>query len=141
MAKDYDPKKVTLTLGAHTAQGFADGTFITVARNNQMWTVHSGASGETARSKSNDRSGTIELVVMQTSLTNDFLSAQVALDESSLNSGKFVLGLLDSNGITVCGAVEAWVQQQPSAEYSKEISDRTWIIETGDLEMFVGGTT
>ncbi|TDI74601.1 MAG: DUF3277 family protein [Betaproteobacteria bacterium] len=140
MAKDYDPKKVTLNLGGHIAQGFAEGTFITVARNNDMWTLQSGASGETARSKSNDRSGTIEVTLMQTSITNDYLASKAALDESDLNGGKFAAGLMDANGTTLVGAVELWVKQQPSMELAKELSDRTWMLETGDLEMFVGGT-
>ena len=139
MAKDYDPKKVVLTIGGHPIEGYADGTFITVSRNNQMWTLHSGASGETARSKSNDLSGTVEIVLMQTSVSNDVLSAKVKADELT-NGGKFILGIDDEHGKTVIGALEAWVQQQPSSEFAKELSDRTWIIETGNLQMFIGGT-
>ena len=139
MAKDYDPKKVVLTIGGHPVEGYADGTFITVSRNNQMWTLQSGASGETARSKSNDRSGTVEIVLMQTSVSNDVLSTKVKDDELN-NSGKFVLGIDDEHGKTVIAGLESWVQQQPSTEFAKELSERTWIIETGDLEMFIGGT-
>ena len=139
MAKDYDPKKVVLTIGGHPVEGYADGTFITVSRNNQMWTLQSGASGETARSKSNDRSGTVEIVLMQTSVSNDVLSTKVKDDDLN-NSGKFVLGIDDEHGKTVIAGLESWVQQQPSTEFAKELSERTWIIETGDLEMFIGGT-
>ncbi len=139
MAKDYDPKKVTCTYAGHTFEGYADGTFITVSRNNQMWTAQVGASGEGARSKSNDRSGTVELSLMMTSKSNDFLSARAALDELN-GSGKGVLGILDENGTTIVGATEAWVQQIPSMEYGKELSERTWVLETTDLEIFIGGT-
>lgn len=138
--KDYDPKKVTLSLGGHIAEGFADGTFITVSRNNPTWTHKSGASGESARGKSNDFSGTIELSLMQTSKTNDFLSAKMVLDESNLNAGKFPVGIIDANGTTVITGVEAWVTQPPSTEWGKEIGDRVWTIEVGELLMFVGGT-
>ena len=132
-------QKVQSLLGGHTVAGYADGTFITVARNNQMFTLQSGASGETSRSKSNDFSGTIELQIMQTSLTNEWLQTKATLDEVS-NGGKFAVGLIDGNGTTVVTAVEAWVQQQPSTEFGKELSERTWIIETGELIMKLGGT-
>jgi len=138
--KDYDPLKITVLLGTHIASGFADGTFVTANRSNQTWTVSRGASGESARAKSNDKSGTIEITLMQTSLTNDFLSAQMLLDESSLSSGKFPFTLIDSHGTTVLAATEAWVQQPASVEYGKEMSDRVWTIESGDIDFFVGGT-
>lgn len=138
--KDYDPKKVTLNLGGHIAEGFADGTFITVERNNQTWNHKSGASGESARAKSNDLSGTFSITLMQTSLTNDYLSTKLALDEGPNNAGKFPIGIIDANGTTLLTAVEGWVQQPPSTEYGKEIGERTWVLEAGELIMFVGGT-
>lgn len=138
--KDYDPRKVTITVGGSIIEGFADGTFVTVSRNNQTWTTASGASGEHARSKSNDRSGTVELTLMQTSASNDVLSAFMQLDESNLNAGKFPFSLTDANGNTLIAAVEMWVQQPPSVEYGKELGDRVWTLEAGDIKMFVGGT-
>lgn len=137
--KDYDPKKVVVTIGPYTAEGFADGTFITVSRNNQAWNVVSGASGEHARSKSNDLSGTFELTLMQTSATNDILSQYMVLDEAS-NSGKFPIYIEDINGGTKIGAAQAWVQQPPSVEFGKELGDRVWTIEAGEIDYVVGGT-
>lgn len=138
--KDYDPKKVTITVGTHIVEGFADGTFVTVSRNNQTWNTVSGASGEHGRSKSNDRSGTIELTIMQTSASNDVLSSFMALDETSSNGGKFPFKLIDAHGKTAVATVEAWIQQPPSVEYGKELGDRSWTLEAGDIEFFVGGT-
>ena len=138
--KDYDPNKVTINLGGHIAEGFADGTFVTVTRNNPTWQVASGASGEHARAKTNDRTGTAELTLMQTSKTNDWLTSKMLLDEGPDNAGKFTFGIIDANGSTVVAAVEGWVQQPPSTEFGKELGDRVWTIEFGDVELFVGGT-
>ena len=140
MAKDYDPKKVTVNLGGHIAQGFADGTFISVSRNNQTWNLVSGASGETARAKSNDFSGTIEITLLQTSETNDFLAGKMLADEGPLNAGKFAFGIIDANGTTIVGAAECWVQQPPTIEYGKDLGDRVWTLEAGQLIMKPGGT-
>ena len=128
----YDPSQVVISIGGQTVSGFADGTFITVSRNNPTWSLTSGASGETCRAKSNDWSGTIELTLMQSSSMNNFLSAKMLLDELS-NNGKFAFNLLDADGTTLVSALECWVQQAPSVEYGKELSDRTWTLETGDL--------
>ena len=139
--KDYDPKKVTVSLGGINAEGFADGTFVSISRNNQTWSTVSGASGEVSRSKSNDFSGTIELTLMQTSKTNDWLAAKLLADEGPDNAGKFAFGLIDANGTTIIGATECWVQQPPTVEYGKELGDRVWTLEAGNLQMqIIGGT-
>ena len=138
--KDYDPKKVTVNLGGHIAQGFADGTFVSASRNNQSFNLVSGASGEIARAKSQDKSGTLELTFMQTSETNDFLSGKMLADEGPLNAGKFAVSIIDANGSTVLAATECWVQQPPTVEFGKELGDRVWTLEAGELLFNVGGT-
>jgi len=139
--KDYDPYKVAITINGQTVEGYADGTFISVSRNNQTCTVQSGASGEAARSKSNDRTGTVELTLMQTSAFNDILSGLFFADETgTLNAGKFLFSLIDLNGSTILGADQMWVQQPPTVEYGKELGDRVWTLETGNLFFYnVGG--
>jgi len=137
--KDYDPKKVTINLGGHIAQGFADGSFVSISRNNQSFNLVSGAGGEVARAKSQDKSGTIELTLMQTSETNDFLSGKMIADEGPTSAGKFAFGLIDANGTTVVAATEVWVQQPPTVEYGKELGDRVWTLEAGELLFNVGG--
>lgn len=141
--KDYDPTAVSIALGApgssHTISGLADGTFVSIDRNNQAWTVVSGAGGEHARSKSSDRSGTITLTLMQTSISNDYLSQMMTDDETS-NSGKRTLNIIDANGDTVVICSEIWVQQAPTIEYGKDLGDREWTLEAGDIDIIVGGT-
>lgn len=137
--KDYDPTKVTVLIGGlYTVEGFADGPFITASRTNQTWNLISGASGEHSRSKSQDKSGTFELTLMQTSATNNILSQYMLLDENS-GQGKFPIIILDAAGKTVVESTQAWVQQPPSVEYGKELGDRTWTLEAGSIEFYVGG--
>jgi len=138
--KDFDPGLLKITVGGHAVEGFADGTFLSIATNNPFWTLAAGASGEFARSKSKDKSATIEITLMQTSLSNNVLSAYALADDTA-NTGKFALGILDENGFSIYTAAEAWVQQMPTVTYGKEISDITWVIETGGLTPhFIGGT-
>lgn len=135
--KTYDPKNVSLILGSHIATEFEDGTFIQVERNNDTWAIKKGASGETARAKSNDRSGIFTFTPMQTSPTNDFLSALAIADETN-NSGVIPVMLIENGGTTVASAAEAWVRRPSPIEYSKTVGARSWILETGDLFMNVG---
>lgn len=139
MSKTYDPKSVSLIIGGHIVSGYDDGTFVEVARNNDTFALVSGADGETTRAKSNDKSGTISITLLQTSLSNDVLSGFAQADELS-NGGTFTVLLKDNNGNTLCSSAIAWVQKVADSAFGKEQNSRTWIIETGELQMFIGGT-
>lgn len=138
MAKTYDPKDYSLIVGGHIVEGFADGTFLTVARNNDTWALSMGSDGEGARAKSNDKSGTFVFTLMQTSKSNDALSAFHNQDEIN-NSGQVPVLVKDNNGNTVLEATTAWVRKPADVELGKEITNREWTIETDKLFMLVAG--
>lgn len=135
---DYNPADVSVIIGSHIVSGFADGTFIGIERNNDAFTRVAGADGENARSKSNDKSGRLTLTLLQTSQSNEVLSGFAAADEAS-NGGTFPFLIKDNNGNSLYAAEVSWVVKYPAVEYGKEISNREWVIETGELIPFVGG--
>jgi hypothetical protein len=136
--KSYDPAKVTITFAGIIVEGYAKGTFVLAARNNPSFNLKVGSSGEGARAKSNDRSGTVTLTLQQSSASNDLLSAQAALDEAS-GDGIGSLLVKDLSGTTLCSAETAWIQKPTDVECSDEISDRQWVLETDILNIFAGG--
>lgn len=136
--KSYDPNEVAIIVGGHVLGGFADGTFLTVERNSDTWAGVSGASGEYARAKSNDRSGTFTVTLMQSSLSNGVMQGFATADELA-NSGTFPVLVKDNNGNDIFSGEICWIQKPSSAEYGKEITEREWIIETGELIMLHGG--
>lgn len=136
--KNYAPDDIVVTIGTHVAGGFADGTFVTVARQNDSFSSTAGADGEVARARSNDKRGTITLTVLQTSLTNRFLSTLLLLDENT-GGGIVPVVVRDRNGNTLHVASEAWVQKPADAAYSKEIESREWVLECAVLEYFEDG--
>lgn len=138
MVLQYDPKNVSMIVGGKIMHGFADGTFIKVMRNQQAFTLKVGADGEGTRAKSNDKSGKFEITLMQSSSSNDVLSAYASADELS-NSGVVPVLLRDNNGTTLATCLSGWVQKLPDTEFAKEVGTRTWVFETDALEMFVGG--
>lgn len=139
MAKTYDPSKVLITYNNFALSGFADGTFATVTRNEDMWTLSVGCDGEDTRSKSNNKSGTFEITLMQSSESNQILSDFMLADELS-NSGSGPLLVKDaSSGTTLYMAEQAWIKKAPDSEFGRESGSRTWVFETGVVAVNIGG--
>ncbi len=138
MVKTYDPKLVTVIFGGKIMSGFADGTMITIERNDPAFNLKVGTDGEGTRAKSNNKSGKITIHLMQSSASNDSLSAFAAADELS-NTGVAAAAVIDKSGRTVVAAATAWVNKYPNAEFSKEPTTRSWVIETDELDIFLGG--
>ncbi len=136
--KTYDPKNVSAIVGGKILSGFMDGTFIEVERNENAFNLKVGVDGESARAKSNNKSGKITMTLLQSSASNDVLSAFAAADELS-NSGAVPFFLKDNSGRSVATALTAWVQKLPKMVFAKEIQGWQWVLETDDIEMFLGG--
>lgn len=136
--KTYDPKQVLVTFGGFTLSGFADGSFVTVERLEDAWSMQIGTDGEGTRSKSNNRSGSITIQLMQTSDSNQTLTALALADELS-NSSALPLMVKDNSGTTICVAETAWIKKMPSSEFAREAGPREWVLETDNLVMNLGG--
>lgn len=137
MAKTYDPKQYSLIVGGHIVNGFADGTFIRVARNNDSWALAVGADGEGARAKSNNKSGTFVFTLLQTSQSNSVLSGFHNADELN-NGGQVPVLVKNNNGDDIHEAATAWVRKPADVELAKEITNREWTVETDNVTMLVG---
>ncbi len=136
--KTYDPKQVQLIVGGVIGSGYADGTFITVARANDAYLMAMGTDGEGTRIKSNDKSGTFELVLQQSSSFNQHLSNLLLADEAD-NAGIVPVMLKDGSGSSLYLAEQAYIKKAPDAAFGKDIGTRTYILETDNLQMFAGG--
>lgn len=138
VVKTYDPKQVSVIIGGKIMSGFADGSIVKVKRNSDAFTLKVGVDGGGTRAKSNDSSGEIEIELMQSSNSNDDLSAFAQAD--ALTNAGVVSGIVkDGSGRTVVGATTCWVKKMPDVSFGKEVGTRTWVIVSDDLNMFVGG--
>jgi hypothetical protein len=138
--RQYDPAEVIFNFDGKDASGFADGTFIKVERNVELWTTVVGSDGEVTRVKSANRSGRYTLTLQQSSPFNDVLSAYVQQDQASNSGAKAVL-VKDILGTMLCSSKKAWVIKPAPIERAKEASNVEWIIESGQVDMTVGGNT
>jgi len=139
-APTYAPREISITVAGTIITGYAEGTFVTVERTSDAFSMKAGADGLISRTHSADRSGTIVLTLKQTSPSNDLLSALQKADELTLNA-KFPVSVRDSNGTSLHVAGDAWVMKVAQAEYSNEETDREWTIGCSDLESFVGSNS
>ena len=136
--RSYDPKQSSIIVSGNIIEGYADGTFINVERNEDAFSLVIGSDGSGTRTKSNNRSGRMTITLNQSSPSNDILQGLVTADELS-GGGIFSALHKDGSGNTINAAETAWIVKSPSQEFSNESSNREWIIETDNLEAFVGG--
>ncbi len=124
--------------GILIANGFGPDSFLKITRASDTFSYTSGASGEGAYSKSNDKSGTVELTLLASSQANDQLAAVAELDELS-GVGTAPLFIKEANGTMRAHAQNARIMKQPDIERGKEIGTTTWVFHCADLEMLSGG--
>lgn len=136
--RTYDPKKVLVLVGRIPISGFADGTFISVSRSNDLFTKTSGADGVVTRVKSNDLSGEITMTLAQTSPSNDYMS-KIALADELSNNGVVPVTISDTSGRSNYVSAFAWIRKHPDSEFSKEVSNREWVLDCADLDLLTGG--
>lgn len=137
--KTYFSEDVKITAGTHTLTGTAKGTFVSVKEIGDGITAEDGNDGEVARSMKRYARFEITVTLMQTSVSNDFLSSAYALDRLA-GQGMMPVTVRDLNGTTLVTAPEAWVKKLPDADFAETSGNRSWVIETGkSASAVIGG--
>ena len=134
----FDPQLVLISVGGATISGYADGEFLSIVADNQQFSKVVGADGFTTRVKSNNYNGSLTLTLSQSSPSNDFLSGILNLDRIS-NLGIVPILIKDLSGTTTLFSAQGWIQQFPDVTYSNEISNRAWIFDLVNIDIFIGG--
>lgn len=137
-AKTYNAKKVIITYNGIPITGFADGTFLTITPARERSTKKVGADGEVARSKSNDHTHEVTFTLLQTSASNNYLSNLLEVDRLT-DVGAYPLQVVDLSGTTLHFWDAAWIKQEADGEFANEISDRAWVLDTGQVAANVTG--
>lgn len=135
----HDPAKVSLNFLGNRISGFADGTFISVELNDDVFALQVGSGGDTVRVRSQNQSGRVTLTLLGSAPSNDVLAAALAADKLA-GTGVGTLFLKDGGGTSIVSSESAWIRRTPNLEFGKELPDREWVIEFAKGEVFVGGT-
>lgn len=133
----YNAAEINISVGGANISGYASGTFVSISSEAPLYNPTVGADGEVSRSRSNNRSGTLTLTLLQTSASNDVLSALAAADELT-DGGCVPFFLKDSRGRTLVTA-QCWIQQYPDVVFSDQEEGRAWTIYLAQMSRFVGG--
>lgn len=136
--REYRPEDVTLIFNGQIITGFAEGTFITVERDEDAYFYSPSTSGGGTRVKNANRAGKITVVLQQSSPSNQVFSDALKADEDS-NDGISPALVRDNSGTDLHKAESAYVVKRPSSPYAKEISTREYILQCEVLEMNNGG--
>lgn len=136
--KTYAADEVTVLIGVHIASGFADGTFVQIEETSDGVTSVAGADGEVARSMGTDPRKKLTITLLQTSDTNDVLSALYNTDKIRKN-GTFPVTVKDLRGRTMFAASTAWITKSANVSLGKEVESREWTLETSGGTFVVGG--
>lgn len=135
----YDADEVSLSLNGIPLSGYADGAFCRIAMESDAFSDIAGTDGEVARSKSNDKRATITIMLLQTSKSNDVLSALAILDQNAPGgAGVGVFLLRDRQGTTLHLAPSAWISKLPDSEFGREAGTREWTLRCAEMQSFVG---
>lgn len=136
--RKYNPKQITITVGPYAITGFSDGSFVRVEHDEDAFSKRVGTDGEVTRAQSNNNTGKITITLDQASPANDLLMALAVLDRTS-GAGIVPSTIRDVNGTTLVFAQNSWVQKIADIDFANESQDREWILDCGQMDVFVGG--
>jgi hypothetical protein len=134
----YDPDDIIMNFDGSDIDGLAKGVFVKASRNEESASLSVGSGGEGTLVINRNKSGKVTFTVKQGSAANDILSAKAALLEAKAG-GIGPLIIKHRGGSTLLTAVNAWVTKPADVEYSNEDTTREWVLETDNLNIFVGG--
>ncbi|AGR48487.1 hypothetical protein [Salmonella phage SUT_S820] len=136
MYQQYSPKDVVCSWNGIAIEGFAPDSFLRLQRTSPLITPVVGAGGQVALTRNADKTGTIEIELMQTSLSNQMLSAiQAKQDNMELEediSSNFVI--YDPSGSVLATGINAWLQELPQIELGRDQNSKTWIFGCEKLD-------
>jgi|SRR5690554_38484 len=127
--RTYDPQDVNVIVNGVVLTGLAEGTFVSIEREEESYTSYVGAKGEVARAVNANKMGTITVTLEQTSPSNAYLR------RLANSNATFPVSVVDQNSGETSGGNDAWIQQPASKEFGDEISTREWTFVVPELEI------
>lgn len=139
-AKRHNPKEIIFTWAGLNITGYAADSFISIERTAEATSSSVGAGGEVTAETINDDRKTITLSLQRTSPDNAALST---IFQAQRLSGEIFIAPMtvkDGLGNDLHVAPEAWIMDEPDAEYGAETGVREWVFEAANMKSFHGGS-
>lgn len=133
MAQTYNPDLVSVIVAAVPLVGLAEGTPITVTRNNDAVTLKKGMKNASGWAENVKTDGTITIVLMGSHPDNDVMATLESTKE------EFPVMIKDNSGRSLAFAESCRIQKHADKVYGEEIQDTTWTILAAELVHFNAG--
>ncbi len=135
----YIPEAVScLVAGMIPIEGYVDGTFITIDKDEVPFTSVRMPDGTIARRYNNSQTYTITITLHNGAETNNLLTKLWQLDEIT-QRGKFPLLIKDNSGSDLFFSTESWIESTPQMAKSNAIDARVWTIRSAFAVINFGG--
>ena len=135
----YIPESVNCLIGGIIpVEGFVDGTFISVDKDEMPYSSVRMPDGTVARKKNTSQTYTITITLHNGAETNNLLTKMWQIDELT-DSGKFPLLIKDQSGSDLLFSTESWIEGIPSMTKSNAIDSRVWVIKSAYAVINIGG--
>lgn len=136
----YDFSQSVIIVDGIILSNFSDGDCVIVRASEDYYTTRVGTDGGVARARNSNRMGEFEFRLLQTSGSNDFLSALININDLANGGNKsFAISVTDLSGRSGAVATQCWIKTIPEMILGQEISERVWVFTAADLRMFHGG--
>jgi hypothetical protein len=140
-ANFYSPGSVDVSLGGRVIEGFADGTMVDVEFPSDDYERKVGTKGDVGIARIYDPTATVTIRLLQTSPTNDALSALRDAGMSATSAGfASALSIRDTSGTTILQG-KAWIQKRPNVTLSNTVEAREWVLGVVVSQATVGGNS
>lgn len=134
-------KDVTVLVNGIPITGFDSGAgAISIERNEDAYALLIGADGDAAAMKNANRSGVATLRLLQTSLSNSYLSGLLKTQDAGLLS-PVPFAVNDANGLDLVLAEAAYPMAPPVLAYGSEHAPREWRLALPSVDIFAGGAS
>lgn len=135
----YDSKKVKVYIGGEQIVGFSPDSKVTITPASDGTDRQVGTDGDVAFSVSNDNTFDIKINLMQSSKSNDKLSA--FYNAFTKNGTTKRIMIKDLSGSTVFSAPQCAPKNYAEAGFQKTAQSREWTIVTSQAEnVVIGGS-
>lgn len=135
----YSPEDVICIIaGAISIAGVAEGTFVSITKEDAPFTTKTSSDGVVSRNYTNSQVYNITLTLHSASSSNDVLTKLWLIDEAT-QRGKFSILIKDPLGTSLFHSNVGWVSKTPQLEFSDKISNREWTITCSQATINFGG--
>lgn len=137
----FDPDLVDVIVSGVPISGFGPDAMIKFKEAEKRFKIVKGVKGDVTRSKILAKTGTLTIVTMSSSKSNDVLSLLHQTDMATPGGAGVVTVLIrDRNGTSLLAAPIAFVDGMPELSYTGEAHPVEWEITLVDFKNYIGGT-